>query len=92
MVITGGLEKNLKLNSQGIAINGKELVKCPRNTAPHILVNILKLFPVSPLNTTITNTTFSYIVSGFDGNFSLLCTHLATQILSLEWTMPAGYQ
>ena len=48
------------------------LAKCPRNTAPYIHANILKLFPASTLNTTIISATFSYVFSALDGNFSLV--------------------
>ena len=43
-------------------------VACPRNTAPYILANILKLLLSSPLNATITGTIFIYFVSIADGN------------------------
>ena len=69
MVIVVGLEKSVKQNNLGVAVNWG-LVKCSRNTAPYILANILKLFPSSSLNTTIIGTTFSYVVSAFEGNFS----------------------
>ena len=46
------------------------LVKCPRNTTPYILVNLLKLFLSSSLNTPIIGTTFYNVVSVLDGNFS----------------------
>ena len=75
-------------SSTSTAINGGGgLIKCPRNTAPNILANILKLFPSSSLNTTIIGTTFSYVITAFDGNFSFSCAHPTTQILSLGWTM-----
>ena len=37
-------------------------MKCPSDTAPYILANILKLFPSSSINTTIIGTTFSHVV------------------------------
>ena len=58
------------VKSRGVEIN-ERLVKCPRNTAPYILANILKLFPSSFLKTAIIGKTFSYVVSAFDNNISL---------------------
>ena len=66
-----GEGKSLKLNSRGGHNKRGGLVKCPTNTAPYILADILKLFPSSSLNTTIISVTFRYSVSDFDGNFSL---------------------
>ena len=80
--------KSVKLNSQGVAIKGG-LVSCPRKTVPYILANRLKLLPPSSLNNTIIDTTLSNVVSAFHGNFSLLCTHLAIQVLSLGWMLPS---
>ena len=48
------------------------LVKYLGSTAPYVLANALKLFPSSSLNIAIIGMTFSYIVSSFDGSFSLL--------------------
>ena len=70
MVVVGGLGENLKLNSYGATIN-RGVVKCPRNTASYILSTVLKLFPSSSLNTTITGMIVKYVFSAFDCNFFL---------------------
>ena len=56
----GGFGKNLKLGGRN---KRGGLEKCPRNTAPYILSDMVKLLPSPSFNTTIICTTFSYVVS-----------------------------
>ena len=70
-----------------VTINGRGLVKCPKNTAPYTLTSILKLFPSSlslkPVLVRVSATLSVTAISLF------LCPLLAAQILGLGITMPS---
>ena len=68
MVIAGGgLEKSLQFNSRGVAINGGGW----QNVIVMPIFNIQKVILLPSLSVIINSTRCSYVVTAFEGKFSL---------------------
>ena len=71
VTIVGGLGKILKLNSRGAAINKRAGKMSQKHSSLHNCQHTETVSIIFSLNTIIIGTTFSYVVSAIDDNFSL---------------------